>query len=397
MHFVFAYSQGEEVKHSVGYRVNIIKIDPAFRDNDGRVEAFSDFAKTIKEDTTLVIRKVVFGGAASPEGSDQWNRYLAKNRREALEKIVFSELDIDESIITRDTSHIPWDYLRTQVEQSDMAYKDKVLSIIDEESSLVYYRKGKKIDRRIVKLWNLNGGKVWRELFDSYFADMRYAYAIFDVAVKPMPLLMASSTYVAPSLAPTMLPSQIEESLPPVLPPVERWRPHLYLKTNFIGLGMLSANIAGEVDLYKHLSVSLPIYYSAVNYFKSTIKFRNLSTQPEVRFWFSEKNDHWFVGAHMGVSYYNFAFDGDYRYQDHNGRTPAIGGGLSLGYRLPLGQDTRWKLEFSAGAGVYPLHYDVFHNTPDVKDGLMIETREGRYFGLDRLSVSLAYMFDWPD
>lgn len=394
LHFVVGYSQQENIQHSVGFRVNRIRINPSFRDNKQQVEEISEFAKIIREDSTLSIQQVVFGGAASPEGSDGWNRYLAKHRREALESVVFGELDIADSIIVRDTTHIPWDYLITQVEASDMAYKDRVLSILNEEPSLVYYRKGKQIDQRIVKLWRLNNGKVWRQLFDSYFADMRYAYVIFDVAVKPMPLLMASSTYVAPSLAPEVSSSRVEP-IPTPIPDVDIWTPNLYLKSNIIGLGMLNANIAGEADIVRHLSVSLPIYYSAINYFKSTIKFRNLSVQPELRYWFSEDNDRWFVGAHMGLSYYNFAFDGDYRFQDHNGTTPAIGGGLSVGYRVPLKPNSRWKLEVSAGAGYYPLHYDVFHNTPNVKDGLLVETLQKDYFGLDRLSVSLAYTFDW--
>ncbi len=43
----------------------------------------------------------------------------------------------------------------------------------------------------------------------------------------------------------------------------------------------------------------------------------------------------------VGLAYYNFAFNGKYRYQDHLRQTPALGGGLSIGYRLPL-KSTCW-------------------------------------------------------
>ncbi|MEE1308569.1 MAG: DUF3575 domain-containing protein, partial [Bacteroidaceae bacterium] len=101
-----------------------------------------------------------------------------------------------------------------------------------------------------------------------------------------------------------------------------------------------------------------------------------------------------FAGAHFGLTYYNFAFNGDYRYQDHGGTTPAIGGGLSVGYRMPISKDNRWRMEFSLGAGVYPLHYDVFHNTKKTKDGLMTETIKKTYWGIDQAAISFLYTFD---
>ena len=91
---------------------------------------------------------------------------------------------------------------------------------------------------------------------------------------------------------------------------------------------------------------------------------------------------------------FNFAFDGDYRYQDHNRNTPAIGGGMSIGYRLPISRNNRWRLELSLGAGVYSCHYDKFYNTPRTKDGLKIESIRDTYWGVDQAAVSFTYSFD---
>lgn len=173
----------------------------------------------------------------------------------------------------------------------------------------------------------------------------------------------------------------------------EEWTPQLHLKTNAAGLAMAITNVAVEIDLGKHWSFTLPVYFSAWNYFKSTIKFRTLATQPEFRYWISENNEGFFTGAHFGMAYYNFAFDGDYRYQDHSRKTPAIGGGISLGYRLPISKNNRWHLEFSIGAGTYSLHYDKFHNSPNVKEGLMTEDIRKTYWGIDQAAVSFAYTF----
>jgi hypothetical protein len=209
------------------------------------------------------------------------------------------------------------------------------------------------------------------------------------------------SKYTRPIEVKKVVPESVIKAIPDTLAIIKpavltekEWTRKLLLKTNAIGLGMAIANVAAEIDIAKHWSFTLPIYYSAWNYFKSTIKFRNLAIQPEVRYWLSEQNDGFFTGIHFEMAYYNFAFDGEYRYQDHDGETPAIGGGVSIGYRLPISENNRWRVEFSVGAGVYPLHYDVFRNTPNTKDGLMTDSYKKTYWGIDQAAVTFSYMFN---
>lgn len=168
----------------------------------------------------------------------------------------------------------------------------------------------------------------------------------------------------------------------------------LYLKTNAAGLALGMASLAVELDVADHLSLALPVCYSAWNYFKSTLKFRCLLFQPELRYWVDEHKTGFFAGAHLGVSSYNFAFGGDYRFQDHDGITPALGAGVSLGYRIPISTDRRWQVEFSLGAGAYSLHFDMFHNTPDVKKGELVSTHRMTHVGLDQAQVTFSYSFD---
>ena len=74
--------------------------------------------------------------------------------------------------------------------------------------------------------------------------------------------------------------------------------------------------------------------------------------------------------------------------KDKDGNTPTLGGGLSLGYRIPMSYNSRWKLEMAVGAGVYPLHYDVFHNE---HNGPVYETRKKTYIGLDNILLGISY------
>ena len=167
---------------------------------------------------------------------------------------------------------------------------------------------------------------------------------------------------------------------------------NIHIKTNAIGLAAAIANAAVEIDIIPHLSITFPVYYSAWNYFKTTIKFRTFNIQPELRYWFEEDNESLFVGTHFGYGYYNVALDGKCRYQDHNRRTPAIGGGLAIGYRMPLDCNNRWNMEFSFGCGVYNLHYDKFQNTPVTKRGLKTGEVKKTYIGPDQMGISISYL-----
>ena len=385
------YAQEKRTEICIDFRVNSRTIDFTYMDNQTRLTEILSSIQQLHQDTTMRVLQVTFCGVASPEGSYQVNRRLASQRLDALEQYIRTQILLPEDIIIRhNDTYIPWNYLITEVGTSDMECKEEILSILRSPSKLVPYYGNSTIDSRIPALKKLKGGRIWTILNKRYFPKMRNACAVLitmkEEPIKdiiPTPTPISTDTIVVVPIKPA-----------PALPQPEGWTRHLYLKSNALGLGMAIANIAAEIDLAKHWSFTLPVYYSAWDYFKSTIKFRTFAVQPELRYWPSENNNGFFAGAHFGLAYYNFAFDDDYRYQDHNRETPAIGGGASIGYRLSISKNHRWKMEISIGAGVYPLHYDKFHNTPKTKDGLMTESIKKTYWGIDQAAVSLAYTFD---
>ena len=389
-----AHSQENRTEISVDFRVNSTVIDFAYSGNIDRIQEIIDFLRAIRQDSTVNIVEVSFCGAASPEGSAQQNRRLARSRLEALEKIIRREVDIPDSLITRNDNYIPWDYLKSQIEGSDLVSKDKVIAILEEEARLVdYYYPYTHIDNRIVKLKALDGGVVWQQMNSLFFEQMRNASVVFVTHKKELPPVKEPEAETEAVAVAETAPDTAATAAP-IAPEVEEWAHKLHLKTNAIGLGMGIANVAVEIDMARHWSFALPVYYSAWDYFKQTVKFRTFAVQPEFRYWLSDENDGFFAGAHFGLAYYNLAIDGDYRYQDHNRETPAIGGGVSIGYRLPISKNNRWRVEFSVGAGAYTIHYDKFHNTPDTKDGLLIESNKNTYWGIDQAAVSFSYSFD---
>ena len=390
-------SQESRTEFRVRFRGNSAVVDTTYSDNASCLQDMKKMLWAVRQDSLVNVVGVSFCGAASPEASAQHNKKLAQTRLSIFEKVVRQEIDIPDSLITRSDSYIPWDYLKSQVEGSELAYKDKVLAILNEEAKLVeYYSPKNHIDHRVLKLKQLDNGRVWQQMNKLFFENMRNASAVFVTYKKELEL---PAPVQEPQIAPdTVVTEPVVEVAPKeevvVAPQIQEWSHKLYLKTNLIGLGAGIANAAVEVDLAKHLSVTLPVYYSAWNYFKTTTKFRTFAIQPELRCWTSKMNNGFFVGAHFGMAYYNIALPDGYRYQDHYETNPTMGGGLSVGYRVPMGKRKRLGMEFSLGAGVYPLYYDKFYNTPDTKDGLMIESVKKLYWGLDQASISFSYMFD---
>ncbi len=398
------YSQESRTEIFVDFRVNNTHIDLAYGSNAERIEEITTVLRGILNDTTVDVLSLSFCGTASPEGSYQLNKKLARGRLEALEKMVRSKIVVPDSIITKDSEYIPWNYLAKMVEESDISHKEEILGILNGESGIVDYHNGQHIDSRILKLRDLNNGKIWSEMNRRFFSRMRNACVVFVTfkhaspppVVNPEPIIEEVEDPVD-TVGIVELGSIIVDTVPDTAPIVEEWCRKLYVKTNALGWGLTIANAAVEIDLRKRWSFSLPVYYSAWDYFTSTVKFRTLAFYPEARYWFSEKdsrNDGWFAGVHFGLAYYNIATDGERRTQDHGGHSPALGGGLSVGYRLPISRNKCWNMEFSIGAGVYKLHYDKFRNTPDYRDGLLVSTEKKTYIGIDQASVSFSYTFD---
>ena len=186
----FTYAQEKRTEICVDFRVNSTVIDSAYSNNAVRMQEIIDFLEAIRRDSTINIVEVSFCGAASPEGSDQLNRKLARGRLTALERLVRKEVDIPDSLITHNDSYIPWDYLKSQIEDSELLHKDEVIAILEEEARLVdYHYPNLHIDNRIVKLKNLDNGKVWQQMNNLFFERMRNACAVFVTYKKEIPLV----------------------------------------------------------------------------------------------------------------------------------------------------------------------------------------------------------------
>lgn len=389
--FVCAWSVVSAKEHHteirLDFRVNNPVIELSYRDNANQLSKIITFLKETEQDSTITLRKVSFCGSVSPEGSTELNRKLARARLQSLEDVVRAKaakanVAMPDSIIYRNDSYISWEYLEEQVVQSILPHKEDILEVLHQN----YDSDSDYPINRIAKLRSIDEGRVWYQLLDLYFPDMRNACVLFEYDKQ--------EAVIVPEIAAKEI-ENTPETVATTSPALARgggdFGRSIRLKTNALEWVLASANISAEIDIARHLSFAIPIRYSAINYFVPTIKFRTLSTYPELRYWFKEDNSGIFLGAHFGAASYNFAFKGKYRYQDHNGKSPAIGGGLSFGYRMPISKNERWNMEFILGVGAYSLHYDKFYN---IENGRLIGTYRTTYWGIDNAAINISYRFD---
>lgn len=378
-----AHAQEHRTKIGVYFRVNRAAIDSAYMGNAARLREITTTLRNLRQDSSIQIVEVSFCGAASPEGSYQLNRKLAQGRLSSLERLVRQQVDIPDSIITRDDSYIPWDYLKSQLENSDLRNKDEILSILEEESRMVnYHYAGRSVDNRIVKLKQLDGGRTWQQMYKLFFGHMRNAYAVIVTYRKEMPPV------AEPVIDLVRLP-ETDLSIPPLkIPSVALPAPgtrFFAVKTNLLFAAALCANLGFEVELWPKWSLDVLVWYSPYD-ISSTRKLRLLATQPEIRRWFRKASEGHFLGLHTHVAGFNVAVNDKGRYQDPNHALWGLG--LSYGYSMHLGRTKRWGLEFNIGVGFAEYDYDVYRNR---ENGQKLRSGSATYWGVTRAGVSLSY------
>ena len=354
---------------TVYFPLNRYAFNPSYMNNQSNIEKFIELGD---------MKSIVCRVTSSPEGSLERNSYLSRKRAEAIAGYIHSNYDVADSQVKISVTDEAWDELEALIRVSDMPWKGAVLQIFEE-----YHDS----ESRKNALRMYANGTVWEWMKANWFPSLRQTLIIVKTSEK----IELISKIEGPAID-----FQLELPQPAGIkhqptPGVRPWSPQMYIKTNILGWGMGHANIAAEVDFAPHWSVAIPFYYSGgFDYFKETLKFRGIVVQPEVRY-YTRLNEGFFIGAHAGLGWYNFALDGEYRIQDHRGRRPAIGGGLGIGYKVPFKKHPHWGMEFSVGAGIYDVKYDIFYNEPN---GAYAEYGiHDTFIGVDNAAISFTYRF----
>lgn len=387
-----------DVFYQAGYRYVV----PSFRNNDYRLEVFLNTIQRTWQNGQLACIEIY--SSVSPEGELRANANLSQYRADEMATYILERISIPEHQIKKHATGVPWQKLRELVQDaSDMPYSDEVLQVLDNQAEKGDDKSLTTTGKIRRALTSLHNGIPYRYMSQHLFPELRcskvllYTYAPLETETSTGKQTENDTEIAATATPLTTVPTlQNTASHSPAAEayaPKESTRPpqRLIIKTNALGWGLLMMNAAVEWEFSERFSLHVPIFYSGANYFSRQTKFRMLGTRPELRIWpLQEKR--FFAGIHFGVASYNLALSSqDTRIQDHRGHTPALGGGISVGYRMPFCSNKRFNIEFTVGAGAYRAHYDKFRNE---RNGAYLSTVRDTYIGPDNIAISFSYSFN---
>lgn len=359
-------------------------------------------ASNLLHDHSDSIASLHVTGWASPDGKESLNTNLSKNRAVATAFFLGQLLEVPQESCLASPGGENWSQFSSCIDADPIVpCKQQIRKIIDSDAD----NDTKEHALRNLKCDNHpDSPSPWTYLVNNIFPKLRSVEIIIRFASgdsvsgfisdsgTSVDFIQAPASDKTDACETDTIPD--EPTPPPLMAKRDDASPlHAYVKTNIPAWAMLWTNAAGELDFAPHWSAALSVYYSGFNYFHSDRKFRTLAIMPEVRYWLRNDNQGFFIAPHFGMAWYNCAFGGDLRYQDHNGNTPAIGGGASIGFRFNISRNRRWKLEASVGYGIYRLDYDTFVNK---HNGALTGRRQRTFYGFDNAAISLCYMFDLP-
>lgn len=344
----------------VYFRQGYIRLVPQFRDNGKRLEAFSQHFKSLLGNPESKVRSILIVSGASPEGSSTHNRYLSEKRAKVVYDYLIKNHLADATEIEIESGGADWKGLAARISASELPYKENVLEILELPEWIT--RGGKIVDSRKARLMNFQDGKVWKELFDLYFADLRSTRVMIAYNIRKV-----TKTDIVP---PIILPSELVGIVQPVhIPPMPDLKPirtepvieeneeaievkpkkNLYLavKSNLLYDVAIIPNIGVEIGLWKDITLSGSYQNIWLRDNAWTRWYRVEGFEFGVNRYFNKKCP--FRGHHIGVYSQMLTWDITINGRGYLAERWAYGGGISYGYALPIGR--RFNLDFEIGVG----------------------------------------------
>lgn len=358
----FYYNYGQGIIFPVN-KFDLPKNHPWFDELIYEVEPWA-------RENKMILRKADMRGASSPEGPIKWNNTLAENRSRALQDTLQSIFHIDYNIVDSAVMQAPEDY--RALLHLMRRERDRDLRIV--EDILEKYNWDRVLVKRSLK--KVNGGKLWRRLLKEYYPNIRYARVYLFFSQDLDSISSTKRERVPQSTRMQVFPDTIYE---PQRVPRRRV---LAIRTNLLYDGLYmpgygwapSPNVAVEYFPSKgRFTYNAEITYPDWEEWPSQHQFWQIHdynlgvrcyTRPRKKapcdggdygFLAADYFMGFFLGAYVHAGRYGIGFN------DHKGwEGEYFGGGLQVGYTMPLGSGHRWRLEFTASAGFFQTNYDPY-------------------------------------
>ena len=358
------------------------------------VEARKALMKIVKELSTdkHTSRAIIIEGAASPIGSDRYNRALSLRRAAVLRRLISKFDGADKLKIYTLSVGEDWTTFAQHIDRSyHLSNREKVLAIVNAEGSN---------DEKERKLYALDNGVTWWLLVENHMAPARNAAVVRIIEnepimthlripdmrgrVKPAELILPFDvSRVADDTTAVVVAAQTKQ------PTVELRKPVVAIRTNLL---VPALNVGVVVPIGNRWSVAADYYYPWV-WPKRDNKncFEFLGWGIEGRYWFgSNRNEYTRLQGHsIGLYGYMGYYDFEYNFHGHQGEFANVG--IDYTFAMAVGKKRGLHLEFSLGVGyIYSQarKYTVIESgSPLISDKI---TKTVGFFGPTKANISLV-------
>lgn len=400
---VFNGMAQEQVCDSVEihFRQSKTDIDFSLRSNSEALNRIADSLRLSRCDSTAFrLVKVKVEGAASPEGSVKFNRWLSEQRAIVLFDYLKTLSDISAPEMSHDFLGRDWKGLYVIVaNDSKVPYKEEALNLIQE--FIDYGGLSREGTDPINKLKHLRRGEPYIYMYHYLFPLLRRSKVTLWYEEVPNPqyqgwLYTATPAYEyvasgCPDLTPeyTIIPHEAKQDV--------RKPFYMAIKTNMLYDAVAMPNIGAEFYLGKNLSIAGDWVYGWWRKPEKHRYWRYYGGELTLRRWLGRKAaEKPLQGHHLGVYAQCFTYCFEWGGKGEIGGVPAgaiwdkcqYGGGLEYGYSFPV--RPRLNIELAVAAGYVAGQYWEFD--PVGKLNVWRATKEHHYFGPTKLAVSLVWL-----
>lgn len=382
-----------EKRYNIFFRVNRHEIDKSFKDNARTIEQMKQDI-----DTTLLLDGAVpdsllILSTASPDGSYEFNKRLARNRARSTEKMLlemfpqFKDAHIKVEYLEED-----WDGL-VQVLKAHPEFPqgEEMLAVINDDND---------VQTKEIRLRALKQG--WRYLMANYVHALRNSSITLSVVmtetnaddefVREKPKV-EPLTKVACEYTPTFEAPATSINVAPAPTDIKFRKTILAARSNLLIPGM---NFGLEIPIGSHWSIGLDYMYPWAVSDENLWCGEMLGWFIDAKYWFPGKNNKWApdsklkghaVGLYGGIGYY------DYQKRTNGAQGEYLDLGIDYTYALPIAED-KLRLEFNVGLGFIYTLYRPYYPSSDYEDLIKepgIKYRSTNFIGPTRASVSLVY------
>ncbi|MBD5278460.1 MAG: DUF3575 domain-containing protein [Bacteroides sp.] len=391
---------GEDIETDsvkVHFRVSHTEIDPSFNGNGETLDSIFHKLSTDSRlsGPTRTLASVNVIGAASPEGSVDFNRRLSEKRAQAIFSLFRNKGFLNDTIAHFSYLGRDWTGLRHEVgADPNVPYREEVISLLDRIGSQ------NAPSDPLGELKTLHQGIPYKYLLTNLFPQLRASRLVVEYERQYPHLLIPEMPLTGPSVTPslTFLPSPRQSVMDYQPANTGDERPfYMGLKTNMLLDALLLPNIGAEFYVGKKWSVTADWMYGWWDHDVKHYYWRAYGGTLGVRKWFGRKaSEKPLTGHHIGI------FAGAVTYDFEFGHEGIMGGlphrtlwdrcnfisGVEYGYSLPVAR--RLNIDFTVGFGYLGGKYLKYK--PQYGFYIWQSTHRLHWFGPTKAEVSLVWL-----